>query len=192
MTVRDVLITMEKIGFTDVVLPFILVFTVIFAVLQKSKILGSHNGKPKANYNSMVALVIAFFVLVMVNTVEIITWLTRYVAVLMIAFFFLALVFAFLGVKERHKNVLMFIALMLLTFVFLQVAAFTGIMDPLFVEEFILPIFVVIFLIGLVALMFRTPPEKAKPGKHTDKIPGLVKEDVIKKKLEEKKDRSKA
>ena len=96
MAVRDVLIAMENIGFTEVVLPFIFVFTIVFAILQKSKILGKDKkGNPKANYNAMVALVIGFFVLVMLDTLAFITWLTRYIAVLMLAFFFLALIFSF-------------------------------------------------------------------------------------------------
>ncbi|MBS3107167.1 hypothetical protein J4419_05930 [Candidatus Woesearchaeota archaeon] len=45
-------------GLTDVLLPFLLVFTIVFAVLQKSHILG----QGKKNYNVIVALVLAFSV----------------------------------------------------------------------------------------------------------------------------------
>ena len=48
-------------GFFDVILPFLLVFTIVFGVLEKTAIFGKENGKPKKNINSMVAFVIAFF-----------------------------------------------------------------------------------------------------------------------------------
>jgi len=45
-------------GVADVLLPFLLVFTIVFAVLQKTEILG----KGKKNYNVMVALVMGLAV----------------------------------------------------------------------------------------------------------------------------------
>jgi len=45
-------------GIADVLLPFILIFTIVFAVLQKSKILGDG----KKNFNVMVALVLGLSV----------------------------------------------------------------------------------------------------------------------------------
>jgi hypothetical protein len=45
-------------GIFDVVLPFILIFTITFAVLEKTKILGSTEDQVK-KYSSMIALVIA-------------------------------------------------------------------------------------------------------------------------------------
>ncbi len=47
----------ESLGFYDVVLPFLLVFTLVFAILQKTNILGTTNSKP---FNAIVALVIGF------------------------------------------------------------------------------------------------------------------------------------
>ncbi len=52
--------TLEHWGITDVLIPFILVFTLVFAVMQKTKILG----KGKKNYNVMVALVMALAVVI--------------------------------------------------------------------------------------------------------------------------------
>lgn len=44
----------QEIGLVDVLLPFVLVFTIIFAVMQKTKILGD-----KKNFNVVIALVLA-------------------------------------------------------------------------------------------------------------------------------------
>lgn len=52
--------SLEKIGFVDVLLPFLLIFTVIFAVLDKTKILG----EGKRNMNVGLAFVFALLVVV--------------------------------------------------------------------------------------------------------------------------------
>lgn len=56
----------KEFGLFDVILPFILVFSVIFAILEKTRLLGTEEvgGKqiPRKNLNSMVAVVFAFLV----------------------------------------------------------------------------------------------------------------------------------
>jgi hypothetical protein len=47
--------TLDSWGLTDVMLPFLLIFTIVFAILQKTKILGEE----KKNFNAVVALVLA-------------------------------------------------------------------------------------------------------------------------------------
>ncbi len=63
----DIIESLEEIGFYDVALPFLLVFTLIFAILQKIKIFGEH-GK---NFNAVVALVFAFLVVRQPAVVEV-------------------------------------------------------------------------------------------------------------------------
>jgi len=71
---------LEHVGVYDVVLPFLLVFTLVFALLEKTKILGIQKDPndekgpayAKRNLNSMVALVIAFFVVASSKLVELI------------------------------------------------------------------------------------------------------------------------
>ena len=56
---------LDELGFFDVVLPFLLVFTIVFAVLEKTKILGQGDDKqPKHNLNAIVAFSIALFVVI--------------------------------------------------------------------------------------------------------------------------------
>lgn len=56
----------DRLGIFDVVLPFLLVFTIVFAILEKSKILGTEQvGEEKVtrkNLNAMISFVIALFV----------------------------------------------------------------------------------------------------------------------------------
>src|SRR3989338_1934156 len=55
---QDFLAGLEDIGFYEVALPFLLVFTITFAILQKIKIFGP-TGK---NFNAVIAVVMAFLV----------------------------------------------------------------------------------------------------------------------------------
>lgn len=99
-----------KIGLYDVVLPFLLVFTIVFAILEKSKILGVDKTKdgeeyPKRNLNSMVAFCIAFFVVASTEIVRVINEGLANVALLMIiAVCFLMLVGTFVG--DKYTDVL--------------------------------------------------------------------------------------
>lgn len=56
----------KEFGLFDVIFPFILVFSVVFAILEKTRILGTEkvggNEVPRKNINSMVAIVFAFLV----------------------------------------------------------------------------------------------------------------------------------
>lgn len=52
--------TMESYGLTDALLPFLLIFTILFAMFQKTKILGAG----KKNFNVMVAFIIAAMVVI--------------------------------------------------------------------------------------------------------------------------------
>ena len=52
--------SLEAYGMTDALLPFLLIFTILFAMLQKTKILGAG----KKNFNVMVALIISLLVVI--------------------------------------------------------------------------------------------------------------------------------
>ena len=57
-------------GVYDVVLPFLLVFTLIFALLEKTRVLGVEDGHPKKNLNAMVAFVTGFLVVASADLVR--------------------------------------------------------------------------------------------------------------------------
>ena len=105
---RGILEFFEEIGVYDVVLPFLLVFSIVFAILEKTKVLGVEKieGKEytKKNLNSMVAFVIGFLVIASSKLVEIITTVSAHVVVLLMAsILFLLLVGSFF--KEGGTSV---------------------------------------------------------------------------------------
>ncbi|MBN2457668.1 hypothetical protein JXB31_00885 [Candidatus Woesearchaeota archaeon] len=73
---RDVLSFFERLGVYDVVLPFLLVFVIFFAILERTKVFGTEefSGKSvsKKNLNAMVAFVVAFLVIASSKMVAII------------------------------------------------------------------------------------------------------------------------
>ena len=97
---REVIQFFDKIGLYDVVLPFLLVFTIVFAIFEKTKVLGTEDidGKKysKKNLNAMAAFVISFLVIASSQLVEIITAVSaQAVVVLFMAVLFLLLIGAF-------------------------------------------------------------------------------------------------
>src|SRR3989338_8886122 len=74
---RQVIEFFDTIGLFDVVLPFLLVFTIVFAILEKTKVLGTEDieGKKytKKNLNAIASFVMAFLVVASSELVEIIT-----------------------------------------------------------------------------------------------------------------------
>ncbi len=67
---------LQSFGFFDIVLPFLLVFTVVFGILEKTKIFGKEKTGDKEttrkNINAMVAFTVAFFVVAATKVVSII------------------------------------------------------------------------------------------------------------------------
>jgi len=59
---------LKSFGFFDIVLPFILVFTIVFAILEKTKILGKED---KKNVNALVAFAVGLFVVAASNIVDV-------------------------------------------------------------------------------------------------------------------------
>jgi len=57
---RNLAGALERIGFVDVLLPFLLIFTIIFSILEKTKILG----EAKRNMNVGIAFIFALMVVV--------------------------------------------------------------------------------------------------------------------------------
>jgi hypothetical protein len=115
---------LKEFGFFEVVLPFLLVFTIVYAVLQKTKIFGAK--EPTKNINAMIAFVIALFFVATTNLVEGTTEFLPNVVVLLITLMsFMMLVGFFYTDKEfsfeNHKfwkvflTIIFFIGIVLLS-----------------------------------------------------------------------------
>ncbi len=133
---RGVIEFFGEIGLYDVVLPFLLVFTIVFAIFEKTRVLGEEtidNKKySRKNLNTMAAFVIAFLVVASSKLVAIISTVSsQMVVLLMLAVLFLLLVGSFYkeGEFDLSKgwkvffSVIMFIGIVL---IFLNAIEFEG------------------------------------------------------------------
>jgi len=103
---RGIIEFFTKIGVYDVVLPFMLIFTVVFAILEKTKIFGVEKaGKDeytKKNLNAMVAFVVGFLVVASTRLVAIVNVAVAQISLLMIVIvFFLVLIGTFFSEKKE-------------------------------------------------------------------------------------------
>lgn len=114
----------QDFGIFDVVLPFLLVFTIMFAILEKTMILGSegNDGKtPKKNLDSMVAFVVALLVVATNKVVTAINdALPNIVLLIVIVLMFLIMVGMFhktgeMDFMSKHKGWAIF--LIVITFI---------------------------------------------------------------------------
>ncbi|HLD10851.1 MAG TPA: hypothetical protein VJB89_02120 [Candidatus Nanoarchaeia archaeon] len=92
--------SLQDMGIYDYLLPFILIFAIIFAILEKTKVLGSEGTKPKTNINALVAIVIGLLLIVNQNIVYIINSFLPKVSLLIIILLMGLLVIAMLAGKE--------------------------------------------------------------------------------------------
>ncbi|HOI18533.1 MAG TPA: hypothetical protein PLX15_01575 [Candidatus Woesearchaeota archaeon] len=105
-SLRGTIEFLTALGAFDVVFPFLLVFTLVYAVLERSKVLGEANNESKHNLNSMVAFVLAFFTIASAYMVEIITYLSQWVVLfVVIGVFFVFLIVTF-NPGADSKNIL--------------------------------------------------------------------------------------
>lgn len=97
---REALSFFGRVGVYDVVLPFLMIFTIVFAILEKSKVLGMEEIEgqkyTRKNLNAMVAFCVAFFAIASSRIVEIITQVSaQMVILLLLSIFFMLLVGSF-------------------------------------------------------------------------------------------------
>ena len=98
---RGVIEFFAEIGLYDVVLPFLLVFTIVFAILEKTKVFGTEKVEGKEytrkNINAMASFVIAFLVIASSRLVGIITEVSsNAVILLLLSVLFLMLIGSFM------------------------------------------------------------------------------------------------
>lgn len=128
---------LHKLGIYDVVLPFLLVFTLVYAFLEKSKVLGvetyynedqSKNWKgSRRNLNAMIAFVTAFFVIASSQLVAIINQaLAHTVLLLLLGFCFMLVAGSFYGetgdegfvLNKTWRNIFLVITFIAIFFIF--------------------------------------------------------------------------
>jgi len=88
---------LEQTGFYDVVLPFMLIFTIIFAILQKIKLFG----EASKNINIVIAIITAFFVVRVPEITSTINMFLPKVSMLVLVLLMFLLILGIFGTKAE-------------------------------------------------------------------------------------------
>ncbi|MBU1198200.1 MAG: hypothetical protein KJ685_00005 [Nanoarchaeota archaeon] len=161
---RETLGFFDKIGVYDVVLPFLLVFTLVYAILEKTKIFGTERfeGKgdlTKKNLNGMTAFVVAFFVIASTRLVAIINEvLAHTVLLLLLSICFLLLAGSFHSGKDefhlekKWKTFFMIIMFIGIVLIFLNALGWLQVLYEQLFFKFDTIVVSSIVLIGVIVL----------------------------------------
>ena len=84
--------------FRDLILPFLLIFTLVFAILDRTKILG----EGKKQINAIISLVIALIFIGFAYPTGIIVRLVPFLAVALFLLFIFMLIYGFIQGKEKE------------------------------------------------------------------------------------------
>lgn len=111
----ELISTLEEIGFFEIILPFLLVFVLIFAILEKTKILGADKeGEPKKNLNAVFSILAALLVIYQTEIAEKILEFIPKVALLAVFFIMLLLLIGiFVGAEQGWSSWLLGIGMVL-------------------------------------------------------------------------------
>jgi len=157
---REAITFMEDYGLYDVILPFMLVFTIIFATLQKIQIFG----KESRRYNVIIAFVIAFMFVAATKLVDALNNYLPVVGLVLALFLGLMLILGIFGVKEGSGT--QKLGWILAGFVTLVVgASFIPKIELDFLEPILKhksAIIVVIIIIGIIAWVVKGESEPKK------------------------------
>jgi cbb3-type cytochrome oxidase subunit 3 len=165
-TLRTGLNFLNDIGVYDVILPFLLVFTFVFAILEKTKILGydSEAKTTKKNLNAISAFVVALLVVASVRLVSIINEVMANVVILVVlGITFMMTVGTYMADKEfsldPEKNKKWVIFFMIFSFIaiviiFLNALGWMGAIEKFFSGFGADAIYVILFILAFIGIIF--------------------------------------
>ena len=152
-----------KIGLLDVILPFILVFTITFGILERTKVLGKENRKA----NIMISASLGLVSVLAVNVLKVMNTLVRYLALLIVMGVLLAIVFGMAGAqfKKPHKMVAALLAILFGITVFYALAEAGAIDKQRFLNTILLPLIILTALVATIIYVLKgQKEEKAEPA----------------------------
>ncbi len=155
---------LADIGLLEVVLPFFLVFTITYAVLQRTQVFGLDGKKPKTKLNAMVAFVMGFFAVLATNLLNIINIVLFYFVLLIVIGLLLALILGISGgeIKSRiYIGIMIFFAGL---FLFFGLAK-AGIIDEnAFWTGFIIPMIILCAIVYGIFYFFKGNKPRSRPA----------------------------
>jgi asparagine N-glycosylation enzyme membrane subunit Stt3 len=171
---QSVLAVLESWGVTSALLPFLLIFVLIFAILQRISIFEKEPGKPDRRINGIISFAIAALVVIphitgtyppQADPINIINNFLPSVSILLIAIFVVLILLGLVGKKVPTLAIWMvaIVALIILLLVIVR-AAFPAFAPEWFVADPNLQATVIaILVVGLIIWFVMREPEEEKP-----------------------------
>ena len=148
MGLKEGIVFLGTLGFWDVLLPFFLVFLIMYAVLQKTRVLGETDGKPKSNMNAAVSTMMGLMVVAFTSLVDAISLFVSNIALFLVMAVCIVIVAGMFGrTGEKPKGYLLvgIFALVLLTLLYA-----VGLYAKVDMSKILLALFNPLFIIVLV------------------------------------------
>lgn len=92
------------IGVFEILIPFILVFTILFATLQKTQLFGTEKGEPKVRINTLVAFIMSLMFVAAFQLVRAATEIAQWSALMLVFLLFAFLIGSMAGIREWHPT----------------------------------------------------------------------------------------
>lgn len=167
----SVVTDLQNAGFFDVILPFLLVFVIIFATLEKTKVLG----KDKTNINTVVALIIGLVLIVNFDLVYLMNlYLSKMALFIIIALIFMLTIGVFGADPEKGFSGWIFIAAIIVSLiaVFWALSPQIGFELPywLYLSDEAISWLIAIGFFVLVIAVVNKKPSSESLGKKLDKM----------------------
>jgi len=171
---REAINNLDGLGVLNIILPFIVVFTLIYAMLEKTKVFGvEKNGKAKHNVNAMVAFCIGFFFIASTSQVEQLTMYLQFLGMLMVFLMCLFYVMAAFNMKEfyDYKNIFATLGMIGILIAFLYIVGLVNLKDYGFIIDLIFNpvIFLIVVFLLLIGYITGESPGGAGKKKSSEK-----------------------
>ena len=174
--------TLENYGISDVLLPFILIFTIVFAVMQKTKLLGDG----RKNFNVIIALVMALAVVIPhvlgkypsgSDVVDIMNNALPNVSIILVAILMVMIILGLFGANIRLAGNTMsgwffIIAIIAVTVIFGNAAGWfnMGWLDRILPDQDTRNLVVIILIFGIIIAWITKEDAHSKEGNFFDNI----------------------
>ncbi|MBL7147865.1 MAG: hypothetical protein ISS82_03505 [Nanoarchaeota archaeon] len=167
--VYDFFYQLQNAGVFEFVLPFLLIFTLVFGILEKTNILGTN----KKNINAIVALILGLLFITQFEIVQTLNNFLPKISLFMIVAVMFLLIIGFFGAKVHEKAsnpVLWFAFIIVLIAVYWALSPSLGLEMPYFLDYYWDEALLIIGLIVFILLV-----TKGSSGSGDNKIENLFK-----------------
>ena len=188
MAVQDIFYQLQSSGLYEIALPFLLIFVITFAILEKTKVFGvDKNKEPRSNINAVIAIILG---LLMINQFEIVDRLNLFLPkvslFIVVAIMFLILLGVFGANVSRGFSGFAFllVAIFSLLVIYWALTPYVGLdfFGPSWLESWVYDnsgtlIFLVIT--GIIIWAVVSKPKDTREGGAFGKLRNWVNEDIL-------------